>query len=253
MKKLILIATAVMLTAVSHGQMFAQMFGQTWTPASLSPVAWWRMDGNVLDSGVNNFATTAFNSPSYTTGVNLQAISLNGTNQYASTPDSQLLDVSTNSYTVSAWVWQAAASATANHGIVDKRGSATGTSGYRSYLLCLISGKPRTVIAGTDAASDEVIVTGPSSIANSTWRHVVGVGNRSTKYLYLYVDGTLVASNSIAGVANADSGSAFTIGYKATSSTTSITYLPGAIDDVLFFNRALTQAEITQLYNWRQP
>jgi hypothetical protein len=42
MKKSILIAAAVMLAGISHGQMFAQLFGQTWTPASLgSKLAIW--------------------------------------------------------------------------------------------------------------------------------------------------------------------------------------------------------------------
>jgi len=54
MKKSILIA-AVMLAAVSHGQMFAQMFGPTtaaWTPASLSGCVMW------LDASQETYADT---------------------------------------------------------------------------------------------------------------------------------------------------------------------------------------------------
>jgi hypothetical protein len=38
----------------------------------------------------------------------------------------------------------------------------------------------------------------------------------------------------------------------ARSDSIAVTGHSGQIDDVLIFNRALTQAEITQLYNWRQ-
>ena len=50
-------------------------------------VAHWKMDGDATDSSVNLYHATEQNGPGYATGQIGDAISLNGTSQYADAPD----------------------------------------------------------------------------------------------------------------------------------------------------------------------
>ena len=58
-------------------------------PADL--VGWCEMDGDVTDASGNGYNATAVGSPTYVTGVDGQALSLNGTSQYASVPHNAAL------------------------------------------------------------------------------------------------------------------------------------------------------------------
>jgi YD repeat-containing protein len=80
----------------------------------------------------------------------------------------------------------------------------------------------------------------------STWTHLVAVYNPSTGAMQLYVNGTLAASAT--DTAPWAASGAFTIGSDLwKGSTTDL--LNGQADNVQAYPRALSQAEITSLYN----
>jgi hypothetical protein len=241
MKKPILIAAAVMLAGISHGQMFAQMFGQTWTPASLNPVAWYKLDGNAMDSGSLRADGLWAGTEAYTNGKLGVAAFFNGSSCVTSAVPvpSQI--------TMSMW----------------SKGSVPGGATYKR-LLCARNGNFWLQIVGAAVGEDNILQFGvvtngnPATLAGgkkmsasgdfSSYRHIVGVWDNSTATMY--VDG-VAQTNSYSGGMGAGGDGILSIG--ARSDSIAVTGHSGQIDDVLIFPRALTQAEITQLYNWRQP
>ena len=214
---------------------------QSFTPLTLGPVAWWKADGNALDSaGSYNASWTG--TVAYASGVNAQAFALNGTNAlYASSP----VLITSNAFTVCAWV---NVSQTNNYGrVIDI------SDGVNSAQIINDS--------GADGASLQWITkhsqyeTALNSLkwgvspALGSWTHLsysVAANGTST----FYVNGS--AKTSAASGNAGDSAANSTIRIGSRRDANSVTFLPADIDDVLIFNRALTQSEITQLYNWRQ-
>ena len=87
----------------------------------------------------------------------------------------------------------------------------------------------------------------PSTLSNNQWYNVVYVANNSTGHGTLYVNGIQVAdaTGSIGLITNPK----LNIGSRYDVFNSRCCYFKGAIDDVCFWNRALTQTEITNLFN----
>lgn len=82
--------------------------------------------------------------------------------------------------------------------------------------------------------------------ANNNWHHVVGTHNGTTGSIY--VDGILCASAPLPAIGNA--AGATTVGGFAGGQGY---YFTGRIDDVRIYNRALSDAEISELFTLGQP
>jgi hypothetical protein len=80
-------------------------------------------------------------------------------------------------------------------------------------------------------------------IDNKHWHHIVGV--RQGSLLKLYYDGILENVTNAPSLGSLDNTGPLTIG---SSTLTNTQYFTGNIDDVLIYNRALTDDEIQQLY-----
>jgi len=80
------------------------------------------------------------------------------------------------------------------------------------------------------------------------WHHLTGVGDGSD--MYIYVDGVQVASRTYATSSYGSNNNPFYIGAKVLSSGN---YFNGLIDEVLVYDRALSAAEIAQLYAGNIP
>ena len=232
-----------MLAGISHGQdsMFARAFGQTWTPASLNPVAWYKLDGNALDSGSLRADGRWAGTEAYTNGQHLVAAFFNGSSCVTSAVPvpSQI--------TMSMWI----------------KGSVTGASTYER-LLCVRNGNFWLQIVGAEVGADNILQFGVVTNGNSAtlasgkrmnsvgdfsaYRHIVCIWDGSTTVMY--VDNILQTASYTGGMGAGGDG---VLSIGARSDSIAVTGYTGAIDGVLIFNRALTQAEITQLYNWRQP
>ena len=113
------------------------------------------------------------------------------------------------------------------------------------------SGRLRFEI-GTNGA-DWRNVYSTNALSASTWYHVVVVVDRSTNSAQMYIDGTLQSNASDTGTA---AGSLSVVGtvptkanYWGASDNTALTYWDGKIDDGALWNRALTSAEVTSIYN----
>jgi Concanavalin A-like lectin/glucanases superfamily len=84
-----------------------------------------------------------------------------------------------------------------------------------------------------------------SHLATSTWYHFAAVQDATR--IYLYINGTLSGSSEEVSNTNYFGGSPPTIGVAHCNTT--LFYYPGKIDDLRFYNHALSVTEIKQLYN----
>jgi len=97
---------------------------------------------------------------------------------------------------------------------------------------------------GTNQANQQ---TSSANLTANQWIHIVAVYNQSSANVVFYINGVVSADNGNSIYSSIyNSSTHLDIGRKQDSSPE---YFPGSLDDVRIYNRALTQAEITQLYN----
>lgn len=223
-------------------------------------VAYWRMDesswngtsGEVKDSSENYYNGKAFtNGATTTTGKFVNAGNFRiGFNDYLDMGNPSGLQLTSSSFTISAWVKRGSTS-TSTFPILVKGSIAAGVGTYELYLS---NNKFSLKIKAADTLVFPVTITSTNSFTDTTkWYHVVGVytadtsspSNTASK-LDLYVDGNLAFPQvTTAPYPLFSTTNVVRIGYMSAGGF----YWKGLLDDVRIYNRALTPGEITKLYN----
>jgi hypothetical protein len=156
------------------------------------------------------------------------ALLLNGTNQYASTPDNSALDI-TGDFSGAAWVYPTSSNAT---------GSVFGK--WSAYMLQAKNGTWYYWLQG--ATSWTGINTQVPVVANE-WQHVAMTRAAGSNQVNFYFNGNLVYAGTAdtVGTGNINNSSAsFVVG----SNNTNADFFPGQIDEVKVWNSVRTQSEI---------
>ena len=83
-------------------------------------------------------------------------------------------------------------------------------------------------------------------INGAGWVHIVGVSTGSLGNFKIYVNGVIDYDNAMTSYDYQDSGTLI-----LATSTPGVNCLDGSLDDVRLYRRALTQTEVTELYNYR--
>ncbi|OKJ69944.1 LamG-like jellyroll fold domain-containing protein [Streptomyces sp. CB02460] len=195
----------------------------------------WSLDENkgtkAADSGPNHKDLTLSEGTSWTPGVHGSALKFNGEGQYAET-SGPVVDT-TGDYTVSAW-----ASLDALPGNYATVVSQDGRRQENPFYLQYGQGAFAFSTPGAHRARAEL------TPELGHWYHLVGV--RSGDLIKLYVDGKL-ASTAPAGSADVSSG-ALSVG-RAKWSGNNTDFWNGSVDQVQVFDKALTDQEVTALYD----
>ena len=223
-------------------------------------VGWWPFNGNANDeSGNGNHGTVngAMLANDRLGNVN-KAYNFNGTSDFISIPDDNSLDLS-NQFSIAAWI-----------NIPDYTNPQVqpNGSGAFDYNRTFVS-KPRN----QGWASNYELSTAPSSqvriigfgaanmsccpnagiIANTvpllnTWHYVAVTYNGFS--LNLYIDGVLdISSQAVISLDNSSEPLYFGKAFTSVGQENWYRWFKGKIDDIGIWNRALTQQEITALYN----
>jgi len=238
MRKRTIILTAVLLACCALAQWSAKPVVQVqsrWTPARLNPLAWWKLDGNLTDSGPSNFATTINGTESYTNIVNGQALVCNPTT-HATAGDILDFDLR-NPYTVTCW-FTTTATNIALQGLAAR--------GDNTYVLTLVNNKLaayRYDTAWRIATCNTPIVPDTLYFGAMTYD-----GTNVTAWL----NGSASAPTASTGNMYASETLPLRVFRMGRYGNIVAGNLHGNLDDVLVFDRALTAAEITQIYQWRQ-
>jgi hypothetical protein len=219
-------------------------------------VGWWKFDDaagstTAADSSVNGNNGTLQNFTDTTTvwgtGVTGGALNFNGdatgTDLVAipnvGTPAPAALDFSSSpTFTLSAWVKCPAS----NSAAIICKGSGNGGEQY-----CLDTQTTGFRFFVRNSAAAATIITGLMP-PNNNWQHIVAVFDAINGIQTIYTNGTL----AITGVAPFDllvNSHEVSIGNRQSSAVSAYNLpLTGGIDDVRIYNRALTSADIQQLY-----
>ena len=193
--------------------------------------ALYELNGNANDT-CGSFNGTATSGVTYSTGKYGQAAVFSGSNaDYISTA-SPPLNFGTSNYTVSLWVNTTTLSA--NQAMIcpyDGAGMMINIVQPNGYVRLYHDGGTTVQILS-------------SAITTGTWYHVCCTMDHSTEakiYINANLENTQTGSNL-----GTDAGGTFYIGNEPAHGSY---YMQGSIDQIRIFPSALSQAEVTQLYN----
>ena len=200
----------------------------------------WNADGNTNDSfGTNN--GTANGGLTYTAGKVNQAFNYNGTNSYINFTNKQALKIN-GAFTIS--VWLKPSNLSNSFGVVSQYLFEPG-GGPRGFNFYVDNGTPGIFyVRNTGAANGENHYLGMgSTIPLNVWSHIVVIFNPGVSFRY-YLNGGLIRENyQYSGNVQYPYDTNYSDAYIGGSSYT------GLLDGVTIWNRALTQSEVTELYN----
>ena len=146
-----------------------------------------------------------------------------------------VLNVTTGDFSVAGWF---KTTGTGNQVILGKRDA--GGIGWQ------VSVNSSNVELGLDDGGS-VAVTGSTVVSDNEWHHVVFITDRTTGYIYL--DGQFEVSGSVAAVSETLTNAiATTIGCKVSGAGTQ-NHFDGALDEIMFWDKALMPYEVIDLYN----
>ena len=248
MKKIFTLITAIfgLLTTTTIAQV------PNYVPTN-GLLAWYPFTGNSNDvsgnanNGTNNGATLTTDR----FGNANSAYSFNGTSNYIDVNDVASLRLNNTDYTISFWTYINAFSTGGGTAFIYKRsnGSQNGwgigaDQGTQDKLMLLAS-------ESTDPRGYST-----STLALSGWHNVTIVYTLTSQELKFYIDGVLDNTttgvdnnyNPIGGMPSPNANCTSVMRFGQDTKNNSY-WLDGKLDDIGLWNRALTQQEITDLYN----
>ncbi len=244
MKKILLLVFGLLITSqIINAQV------PSYVPTN-GLVGYWPFNGNANDqSGNGNNGTV--NGATLTTdrfGNSNSAYNFDGISNFISVPNSSTLNISGNQITISMWVFQQNLSSDNLQKGISKGGWSLGNGYELLYRNTNGSDTGAIQLSGANGGLQQYYNI---NATNSTWINLVGVFNNGIGNFY--VNGQLISANF--------NGQTFTnfitnnypllIGKREAGQILS-GYVKGKLDDIGIWNRALTQQEITQLYNQNQ-
>ena len=175
---------------------------------------------------------------------NDNALSLDETDDRVVVSDPETMDFDDNeSFTVEAWVYDDPSSEVDWNNIVSKKGGGGTTVGWTLRLDS--SDRPDLFLAD---GSNRVNVKDTSLvITEGEWYHLAGVVDRTENQAKLYVNGELVATQSIANLGSFGSASDLIIGSWGDSGNPD--YWHGLIDEIRVWDVARSETEISENHN----
>jgi len=220
-------------------------------------VGWWPFNGNANDesgngnNGTNNGATlttdrNGLTNSSYSFSSDNQNITING-----------LYQNGISEYSVSGWFYKL--SSTLNQEGTLVSGATCDPSTIRTGLRVFAGNDDHLYYSAESQNCLNGVGTGTTSyfISDGIWHHFTAIfnspiGNIQPTAFNIFIDGQLVNQNQYAQQMNNlptapinNQGLSLIFGNSSSISS----YFPGKLDDIGIWNRALTQEEITNLYN----
>lgn len=206
--------------------------------ASGNVLAYYKFNGNTTDSSGNGYNATAKNSPSLTTdriSQSNKAYSFDGVDDYMEVPT--LFTSSPSQLSTEIWTKRNGNAGTVlfYHGD-NGEFNISSTSTVTSFNIKLTNG--------------EWISVGTGALSSTDWSHVVAVWKKGDS-MKIYVNGVLKATTSLTAkdfyLYDPGANYAASVGVVNRSSTYS--KFSGYIDNIKVYNTALTDSQITEIYN----
>jgi Domain of unknown function (DUF5127)/Domain of unknown function (DUF4965)/Domain of unknown function (DUF1793)/Concanavalin A-like lectin/glucanases superfamily/Domain of unknown function (DUF4964) len=192
-----------------------------------------------VDGSGNGHTATLTGSAGWTTGrLGASALNLNGSTAYADIP-AAIVDT-TQSYAVAAWVKM---NSTGNWATVAGIDGAS-VSGFFLQYSGIDNRFAFSALASDSTSASVTRALATSAPVAGVWYHVVGMYDASAHTLSLYVNGKLQSIRSFTSAWRASGHTSIGRGFYGGGN---VDFFPGVIDEVHFYKRVLTQAEIALL------
>ncbi len=207
--------------------------------------AYWKFDegsGNTtLDHSEYTNNGSLINSPLWVDGVTGTALEFNGTDEYINCGADGSMDIGTGDFTISAWI-NLGPSQEVYPTVVAKGAGSNTSAGYwfiatgNRLSLLLSNGTTRITLNSSSVG-----------YADNTWHHVAASIDRSNNVTF-YLDAVNIGTADVSQFngQNIISSNSLTVGSWQTSATS---FLDGKLDEIKLIGDALTQTEITTLFN----
>lgn len=214
---------------------------------------YWKFDessGNAADS-VNSNTLTNVNTAVYSAGEINNGVDLESTlSQYLFCADNIPLSI-TGDLTISVWV-KLESAPTGTFYFVCSKDDFGSPSNLVSYFLDVngASAVMRFGVSDTGSPSRETTASSTTGVSTGIWTHIAVVYTASTGTCKFYKNGAYLTGEdgSALRTSIADTAQEFMVG-TVENNGTPFSYLDGMIDELGVWARALSDAEITSLYN----
>jgi hypothetical protein len=227
-------------------------------------ISYWNFNGNLQDSVGGNHGTPV---GGVATGLDngRTALVLDGVDDYITVPAgmTSTLDMTTNSFTVSAWLrWDDVDATNDRDFVFSHHGNGGLHNGYSMDLRSGTQAASGSAFFTIDSGAVGVLTGTHQSLTDSVWHHMAVVVDRGTQTSTMYIDGVVASSGTaphlnprdISTALNASTidatGSVFHIGanWNSTPSMGAQNFR-GSIDDFAIWTDALPQTSISGLAN----
>ncbi len=213
-------------------------------------LAHYKLDNNALDSGVNQYHGLLSNPeplPIADRFGNLDSAYLYGGSEYILTT---LFPQAPSSESRSFSFWIKADGSSIGKQVINLEKRLAQEFGFRIPTVSQGGGNGEISFILRDDSWTTTIVTSSTIVANDEWHHVVGVRDVQSDQLLLYIDGQLdnnVEDLSVTNT-NVNDTRALAIGANNHSFYGLRDPFIGALDEVRYYDRALTALDVTALY-----
>ena len=202
-------------------------------------VGYWHLDEatstNAYDASGNTNTGTFVNNPTWQSVLNCRAgscLSFDGTNDYVNVPSASMLNFTSDGvFSISFWVNPTTLASSWRRGIIVQEDYLN--SGYRIGFAN--GGQP---MFWTTQSGGSLQLSSSQNLTVSTWNHLVITFDNQQAYIYL--NGVQTSSSTGAYVAGSNP---IRLGYPVSE------WFSGLLDDIRYYNRALTATEILNHYN----
>ncbi len=215
--------------------------------------SFWPFDGNANDlASTSNGTVYGATATTGTRGIASTAYNFNANTDYIGGFGDNF-DMGTNNQTISAWY---------KGGTLSQIGMIVGKSRYAGgagrWAVYLTTAGKVGMFMNCGGADIDGIGTNSRVITDNVWHHIVGVWDRAGNFT-TYVDGVAdgVVSISSCNGYNMDNPYYFLIGTygdeTGTGGIKTILTLKGSLDQIRYYNRALSASEILEIFNTESP
>ncbi|MBN2481868.1 MAG: putative Ig domain-containing protein [Bacteroidales bacterium] len=210
-------------------------------------VSFWKFDDTSTELFIDSYGTHDAESENsvatVTEGKVYAAKYLSGTNVIMVSDHNDFDFPANSSFSIECWVQFSDPDFGNPQVIIGKRDSQA-SGAYWFIGIEKSTGKAIFEVQGTGDTYQEI--KSSAGLSLNVWHHIVGVRDESTNTNKLYVDGSLAASVTYDYTGSFSSNGSILIGAFPNSSGIPAYFYQGNIDETAIYNRALTQAEITE-------
>jgi len=182
---------------------------------------------------------------------NQYSLEFNGSGDAVNFANNNLMTFSTNSFSILTWARTFDTSIQGNQDIISNGTCACGPiqdKGYRIYFQNYGQPKLSITVGGTGSVSNNIDASFVPQ--DSVWYHIGMILNRQQDKMFLYVNGLLEDSLDISSLGDMANPATIDFGRLRWYDTGNVgEYLIGNVDDVIYFNAALSPSEVWDYYN----